>query len=516
MNGAVLVGAIRPPPAKIQGDLSLDLRDYLRIVRRSWISITALTALGLLLGGASSVLTPPTYTSNTQLFVAIQSSGSISELQQGNTFSQARVQSYVRTVTTPVVLQPVIDSLGLQESPVELASRVQASTDLNTVIINISVDDGSPVQAAATAQAVANSLIKAVDTLEKPRVGDTSPVSLSVITPASAPMAPSAPNTRLNLALGLFIGIASGLGLAVARNIFDTRIRVEADVRRVTDAALLGGIAFDQEATDRPLLTQSSDQSPRAESFRQIRTNLQFANVAGRARTILLTSSLPGEGKSTTATNLAISLAQAGQTVCLIDADLRRPMVSEYLGLERNAGLTTALVGDAHVDDLLQAWGDHNLFVLTSGQIPPNPSELLGSGAMSSLLKGLEAAFDVVVIDAPPLLPVTDAAVLSQHVGGVVLVVGAQKAREQDLGKALQALEMVNANLLGIVVNRLPSKGPDAYAYSYYRREDEPLKPRNEKAAAETIRPHSERVDEFDALLAPAPHRPAQAFRPRS
>nr|WP_159827641.1 polysaccharide biosynthesis tyrosine autokinase [Arthrobacter sp. 9AX] len=494
----------------------MDLRDYLRIVRRSWISITALTALGLLLGGAASVLTPPTYTSHTQLFVAIQSSGSISELQQGNTFSQARVQSYVRTVTTPVVLQPVIDSLGLQESPVELAGRVQASTDLNTVIINISVDDGSPVQAAATAQAVANSLIKAVDTLEKPRVGDASPVSLSVITPASAPVAPSAPNTRLNLALGLFIGIASGLGLAVARNIFDTRIRVEADVRRVTDAALLGGIAFDQEATDRPLLTQSSDQSPRAESFRQIRTNLQFANVAGRARTILLTSSLPGEGKSTTATNLAISLAQAGQTVCLIDADLRRPMVSEYLGLERNAGLTTALVGDAHVDDLLQAWGDHNLFVLTSGQIPPNPSELLGSGAMSSLLKGLEAAFDVVVIDAPPLLPVTDAAVLSQHVGGVVLVVGAQKAREQDLGKALQALEMVNANLLGIVVNRLPSRGPDAYAYSYYRREDEPPKPRNEKAAAETIRPRSERVDEFDELLAPAPHRPAQAFRPRS
>lgn len=508
-------GAARPPPAKIQGDLSLDLRDYLRIIRRSWISITALTALGLLIGGLSSVLTQPTYTANTQLFVAIQSSGSVSELQQGNTFSQARVQSYVRTVTTPVVLQPVIESLGLQESAAQLAGRVQASTDLNTVIINISVEDGSPVQAAATAQAVANSLIKAVDSLEKPKTGGTSPVSLSIITPAAAPVGPSAPNTRLNLALGLFVGIASGLGLAVARNTFDTRIRVEADIRRVTDTPLLGGIAFDPEATKSPLLTQSSDQSPRAESFRQIRTNLQFANIAGRAKSILLTSSLPGEGKSTTATNLAISLARAGKNVCLIDADLRRPMVSEYLGLERNAGLTTALVGEADINDLLQPWGDHNLFVLTSGQIPPNPSELLGSLEMSQLVKELELAFDVVIIDAPPLLPVTDAAVLSQHVGGVVVVVGAQKAREQDLDKALKALEMVDARLLGVVVNRLPSKGPDAYAYSYYRHENEHPQPPNTKKQLNDD-PRGRSIEEFDELLAPAPQRPAQSLRPRA
>ncbi|MGM9473807.1 polysaccharide biosynthesis tyrosine autokinase [Pseudarthrobacter sp. YS3] len=502
-------------PGKNTGGPKLDLRDYLRIIRRSWISITALTALGLLTGGLSSVLTQPTYTANTQLFVAIQSSGTVSELQQGNTFSQARVQSYVRTVTAPVVLQPVIDSLGLQETAGQLAGRVQASTDLNTVIINISVDDDSPVQAAATAQAVANSLIKAVDTLERPRTGDTSPVSLSIITPAAAPATPSAPNTRLNLALGLFVGIALGLGLAVARNTFDTRIRVEADVRRVTDAPLLGGIAFDPDATERPLLSQSTDQSPRAESFRQIRTNLQFANIAGRAKTLLLTSSLPGEGKSTTATNLAISLAQAGKNVCLIDADLRRPMVGEYLGLERNAGLTTALVGDAHINDLLQQWGEDNLYVLTSGRIPPNPSELLGSLEMSQLLQELEKAFDVVIIDAPPLLPVTDAAVLSQHVGGVVLIVGAQKAREQDLDKALQGLEMVNANLLGIVVNRLPSKGPDAYAYSYYRHEDDHRQPQYAKSPTKSdFRDQS--VDEFDELLAPAPRRPAQTLRPRA
>lgn len=450
----------------------MDLRDYGRILRRNWILILALTMSGLLVGGASALLVKPTYTSEAKLFVAIQGSGSVSELQQGNTFSQARVQSYVKTVTSPIVLQPAIDALGLEIDANELAGRVKASTELNTVLINVSASDGSPVQAAAIAQAVANSLVQAVDTLERPKAGGTSPVSLSIISPAEAPTSPSAPNTRLNILFGLIAGLALGIGAAILRGTLDSRIRGETDLRRVSDSPLLGGIAFDADATRKPLLTQTPAQSPRAESFRQLRTNLQFANVAGRAKTVLVTSSLPSEGKSTTATNLAIALAQAGQAVCLIDADLRRPTVNEYLGLDRNAGLTTALIGEADVNDLLQPWGEDNLFVLSSGQIPPNPSELLGSEEMKALVVRLEHAFDTVVIDAPPLLPVTDAAVLAQHVGGVVMVVAAQQTKSQDLQKSLVALELVQANLLGIVLNRLPIKGPDAYAYSYYNRKD--------------------------------------------
>lgn len=457
----------------------MDLRDFFRILRRSWILIVASTLAGIFAGGAASVLSAPTYTADTQLFVAIQSSGSVQELQQGNTFSQARVQSYVKTVDSPIVLQPAIDALGLSLTVEELANRVTATTDLNTVLINIEVKDGSPVQAAAIAQAVANSMIKAVDSLEKPKSGGTSPVNLSVIKPAVAPLAPSSPNTRMNLLIAAFAGIALGAAIAVLRSNLDSRIRGEADLRRVTDAPVLGGISFDQDATKKPLLTQAGHQSPRAESFRQLRTNLQFANVSRRAKTVLVTSSLPGEGKSTTATNLAIALAQAGQTVCLIDADLRRPMVSEYLGLDRSAGLTTALVGAADVNDLLQPWGDGSLFVLASGQIPPNPSELLGSEEMEHLLLRLEQAFDTVVIDAPPLLPVTDAAVLAQHVGGVVLVVGTQTAKSHDVERALKALDLVAAKLLGIVLNRLPAKGPDAYAYGYYAADHKSTQPKS-------------------------------------
>ncbi|MEW1949033.1 polysaccharide biosynthesis tyrosine autokinase [Pseudarthrobacter sp902506025] len=446
----------------------MDIRDYLRILHRNWILIAALTLSGVVVAGGASMLMKPTYMATTQLFVAAQTSGSLAELQQGNTFSQARVQSYVRTVTTPIVLQPAIDQLGLDVRPDELAARIKATSDVNTVIINISVTDSSSVRAAATAEAVADSLIRVVDVLEKPKSGGPTAVSLSVIEPAQAPMTPSTPNTRVNLLMGLILGLVIGVTSAVLRTMLDSKVRGEDDLKQVTDAPLLGGIAFDPDAARKPLLTQGTPQSSRAETFRQLRTNLHFANVAGHAKTVLLTSSLPGEGKTTTATNLAISLAQAGQTVCLVDADLRRPMVGDYLGLDRSAGLTTALIGQAHVTDLLQHWGDDNLFVLTSGTVPPNPSELLGSDAMKDLLEELEREFDTVIVDTPPLLPVTDAAVLAQHAGGVVLVVGSQKLRNQDLAKSLKSLELVGANLLGIVLNQLPSKGPDAYAYTYY------------------------------------------------
>ena len=510
--------ALYPPAIDNRGTPVLDLRDYLRILRRSWIFISAVTLMGLLVGGAASALASPTYTAETQLFVAIQSSGSVQELQQGNTFSQARVQSYVKTVDSPVVLQPVIDSLGLDLTSEKLAQKVTATSETNTVLINIAVADTSAVRAAAIAQAVADSMIKAVDSLEKPKTGGSSPVNLSVIKPAVAPLTPSAPNTKINLLLGLVVGLGLGAAGAVLRTNFDTRIRGESDLRQVTGAPLLGGISFDQDATKKPLLTQASPQSPRAESFRQLRTNLQFANVTGHAKTVLVTSSLPGEGKSTTATNLAIALAQAGKTVCLIDADLRRPMVNEYLGLERGAGLTTVLVGAADINDMLQKWGEESLYVLTAGQIPPNPSELLGSHDMKQLIAGLEEVFDSVVIDAPPLLPVTDAAVLAQHVGGVVVVVGSQTVRRQDLDKSLSALELVGANVLGVVLNRVPLKGPDAYSYSYYSHDESETSstrrskgPKTQNHGKQTkgvsvVPPTDEAVNPSDEL------RPAKAF----
>lgn len=481
----------------------MEITSYLKLLRRNWLLIVVSTLVGLLLAGVAVMLTTPTYTARTQLFVATQNSGSVLELQQGNTFSQARVASYVETVKTPMVLQPVIDSLGLDMSPSTLASKVSANVEGSTVLLNISATDSSPVRSAAIAEGVANSLISAVNRLESPSKDGTSPVRLSIVTPASAPSAPASPNTSLFLAAGLLIGAAIGVGSAMVRSAIDTRVLGEMDLRRITDVSLLGGIAYESGAGKKPLLTQVQSQSPRAESFRQIRTNLQFAQVGHNSRSVLVTSSLPGEGKSTTAVNMAISLAQAGHRVALVDADLRRPMVGDYLGLDRSVGLTTYLVGQSNLEDLLQPWGTDDLDVLASGQIPPNPSELLGSASMSGLIEALEERYDVVVIDAPPLLPVTDAAVLAQRVGGVVLVVGSQLVKSTDLQKSLSALEMVEADLLGVILNRLPAKDPHAYTYSYYSKTGsatpETTHVARESSGGRTRKDRSS--DEFDKII---------------
>lgn len=492
----------------------LELTDYMRMLRRHWTLILSLTLLGAVVSGLFSLSLAPTYTSHTKVFAAAQSSGSVAELQQGNSFTQARVASYAETAVTPLVLQPVIDSLGLEASPAELAGRVEAKADLNTVLITITVQDPSPVQAAAIAQATAENLITAVEQIETTTSQGESPVNLTIVTPATAPAEPSSPNTRLNVLLGILFGFLCGIGAALLRSTLDTRVRSEQDLRRFSDVALLGGVAFENDAAKKPLLTQAPTQSPRAEAFRQIRTNLQFAQIGHATKAILITSSAPGEGKTTSAVNLAIAMAQSGQSVVLVDGDLRRPRVSDYLGLERNAGLTTALIGRADIDELLQPWGEDELYVLTSGQIPPNPSELLGSEAMKRLVNSLESRFDAVIIDAPPLLPVTDAAVLSQQVGGVVLVIGSSKVKTADVQKSLAALDLVDADILGVVMNLLPNKGPDAYAYTQYAYDAPEL--RSDRGKSKNGSPSSalRPAESFDDLLKMGSSRAARRARP--
>jgi capsular exopolysaccharide synthesis family protein len=178
---------------------------------------------------------------------------------------------------------------------------------------------------------------------------------------------------------------------------------------------------------------------------------------------------MPSEGKSSTSVNLAITLAEAGMRVLLIDGDLRRPKVAEYMGIEGAVGLTDHLIGRANLDDVVQPWGDGNLAILPAGQVPPNPSELLSSKAMINLLKKLDKSYDTVIIDAPPLLPVTDAAILSKLVsGGAMLVVGSGKISKHQLEAAIRSLDTAGGRLVGVIMNFLPSKGVDAYGYYGY------------------------------------------------
>jgi polysaccharide biosynthesis transport protein len=446
----------------------VELRDYIRVLRKRWLIVTLLTAACVAGATIATTLITPQYEAKTQLFVSTQASDDASQLLQGSSFSQQRVKSYADIVTSPRVLQPVIDDLGLTMSPRRLAESVSAEAPLDTVLINVSVRDTSAPQAQQIADAISKQFIDVVQELEKPQGDRATPIKVSVVQPAELPQAPVTPNKKLNLALGLLVGLALGVGVGVLRETLDTSVKGETDVKAVTDAPVLGGIAFDPDAVKRPLIVQNDPHSPRAEAFRQLRTNLQFVDVANHPKSIVITSSVPGEGKSTSTANLAITLAAAGSTVALIEGDLRRPRVAEYMGVEGAVGVTNVLIGQATLDDVLQPWGNGRLQVLACGPVPPNPSELLGSQPMDDLLRELEKRFDYVIIDSPPLLPVTDAAVVSRLAGGTVVVAGSGRVNREQLKRSLEILAAVDVRLLGVLMNMLPTKGPDSYSYYSY------------------------------------------------
>lgn len=444
----------------------MELNDYIRILRKNWLVILVLGVVGL---GAATVFTltrTPAYESESTIFVSTQGGSTTAELQQGSNFTQARINTYVGLVNTPAVLDPVIRQLGLATSADILSKDVKASAGLNSTLINISVTSSDSGAASTIANAVAESLSTVVPQLEPAVDGGASPVRLTRVTDAQPALSPSSPNIGLNLALGLLAGLAIGIGVSALRSALDNRVRTPRDAEQITHAPAIGAIAYDTKARERPLIVHADPLSPRAESFRALRTNLQFLDMGGRS-SFVVTSSIPSEGKSTTTINLAIALADAGKRVALLDTDLRKPKVAEYLSIEGGAGLTDVLIGRAKVNEVMLPWGGRSLYVLPAGKIPPNPSELLGSQQMTVLLEMLERDFDVVLCDAPPLLPVTDAAILARATSGALMVASAGKVTKHQLTGATEALNTVGAKLAGFILSMVPTRGPDSY-YSGY------------------------------------------------
>jgi non-specific protein-tyrosine kinase len=276
--------------------------------------------------------------------------------------------------------------------------------------------------------------------------------------------------------LAAILGAMIAVGAAYVIEYLDDTIKTPDDVTRVSGLPTLGAIAKLKEgAGDRQLVASVESKAPESEAYRTLRTNIQFSSVDRPARTLLITSSGPSEGKSTTTANLATVMAQTGQRVIAVDADLRRPVLHRVFGVPNNTGLTTALLaGDGmSLEGQLRPTKVENLLVLTSGPIPPNPSEMLGSHRMASLIESLTQLADVVIFDSPPVLAVTDAAVLGRQVDGVVLVVDARRTRELVLARAVSDLQNTGANVLGIVLNRLDSRSGGYYYYYYYYYSDE-------------------------------------------
>jgi len=456
----------------------MDLKDFLRLAERNRILIAVSTIVGILLSIVLTFLATPQYTAEGQLFVSTPSQAlDLSALVQGSSFSEQRVKSYAQIINGPDTLNPVIEELGLSVTADELGKSVKASAPLDSVLINFSVTDPSPQLAADLVDAIGKQFSMTVASLESGKEKATDAIKVTMVKSAVIPEHPTSPKKALNLLLGLILGLGAGLGLSLLRQSFDNTVKNEDDFG---DTQLLAAILFDELAAEKPLITQISRYAARTESMRQLRTNLQFGDKENRPQVIGFTSALPGEGKTSICINLGISMAAAGASVLVIEADMRRPKIYRYLGKEdKSAGLADLLDESKNIqsnNSFITPFPEvKKLSILNSGDIPADPSELLQSDRLEEIIATCRKKFDFILIDTPPILPVSDAAIISRVCDGMVVVTHAGQTRRNQFMGVIDALKQVQGNILGVVINMIPM-GPESadygyrYASSYYGR----------------------------------------------
>ena len=456
--------SLRHPQAK--QDRSVGLRDYLDIVVKQWVLVVAAMVCGMLLGLAVAMLATPRYEATSTLYVSVRSAdaGSVEGLMNGANFLQASMTSYADVATTTLVLDDVAEELELDMSAGQLANALEVRVPNESVLLKITATHTQPELARDIANTTADVLTTVVeDEIGASSDGQTGPVQVRTVDSAPLPVEPTNPSGFVTGMFGGVIGLIAGVSLAVMRHFADTRMHSTKELEHITGLPILGRIPEDDHIAQRPLIVHDDPHTPRAEAYRIVRTNLQFLRIGDGPKTILVSSAIPGEGKTHMAANLGIVLAESGARVTLVDADFRKPRLADVMGIEGAAGLSDVLVGRAELADVLQPWGFHQLWVLPAGQRPPNPSELLGSRAMEHLVADLKAETDYLIIDSPPILPVTDAAVVSPLTSGTLLVASLGHTRKSDLEQAISQLNAVGDYPLGVIANRVPVKVNGVY-----------------------------------------------------
>jgi capsular exopolysaccharide synthesis family protein len=468
------------------------LRAYLRVLRERWklvaLFVVAATALAVLV----TVITPKQYQATAQVLVS--ANGSVDPLAQAQAaaFVQTQVQTYASVIGSPEVLHAVQRDLDLSMSDQTLKDKLSATAPTAQSIIEVHVKDASASQAAAMANSAARAFITAVEGYATSSGASTPSVHLFLTDPATAPSSPISPKPLLNITLGVFLGLLVGAALAVARDILDNRIKDADTLAKVAESPAMGIVVEDPKAQRHAIATRAGTRSIRAENYRQLRANLQFANVDQHPRVIAVTSSIPSEGKTTVALNLASTLAEAGFSVCLVDADLRRPSVAKVLGLVSPVGLTSVLIHQIELSEALQNAGS-SFYVLSSGPTPPNPSEVLASSYVRDVIRSLLDKVDYVVVDTAPLLPVADGSEVAALADGTLLVARHAVTTDAQIKRSVHTLARVDAKLLGVVLNRVPTKRKSEYGYTYYRTESEaPTHSRRTRATSSHKVPEAE------------------------
>lgn len=484
----------------------MELRDYLRGLRRHWLAVVLMTAVGVLTAFAWASLQTPVYESTANGLVQSKATASQGGAIYGDSYANSKVPTFLEMATWKIVAQTAAKELNLNESPDQLASRVTVINPSGTSILKFTAQANSPQAAAALAQAWIDALGKTIDTVDGTGTAGSSPISIYSAAAATVSSAPIFPDKRTALLVGGVLGLGVGIAFALVRTASDRRIRPADDVQTRIGIPVVGTIpASTALSVDHRLLDPSrtgekgGGGSALAEALRSLRTNLRFMDVDNPPRTIVVTSPLPADGKSTIACNLAVTLAASGESVVLVDGDMRRPTVAKTMGLPTDAGLSDVLAGRVDLADVLQRTGTENLKVLAAGSIPPNPSELLGSARMRQVLDDL-AADAIVIIDAPPVLPVTDGSVLTHQADGALMAISVGKTTYDIVDKAIDTLHKAHGRVLGLVLNKAPLKGMDAPSYSHAYRE-------GYLATAQPIAPGSAElpVSAFTAAVEPSP-----------
>ena len=311
-----------------------------------------------------------------------------------------------------------------------------------------------------------------------------------IVDEAIAPSSPIKPNKPLYIVIGFIAGLVLGVIMAFIFAFFDSSIKTIEEVEKF-NIPFLGAIPtinlaeiekkmgktskdlneFERHKIESRLITHFSPKSPISEAYRAIRTNIQFSKVDNPPKVILVSSSIPKEGKSTTASNLAVTISQSGDRVLLIDADMRRPVVHKNFNLLREIGISDYLIKNTPLEDIVKRTDIENLSIITCGTIPPNPSELLGSKKMEKFIAEVREKFDFVIFDTPPIITVTDATVLSRKVDGTIVVVSSGKVGKAEVGRSVGLIQSVESNLIGLILNNMDIKklyGNYYYYYHYY------------------------------------------------
>nr|NLI50364.1 polysaccharide biosynthesis tyrosine autokinase [Propionibacterium sp.] len=444
----------------------MTLQDLWRLIKHNVLVLVAATFIGVLLAAGYSLTQPRLYAATSTGYV-VATPAAASGAAPGTDPAVQKANTYIPIVQSRGVAERIAKELQLSESSSSIGASLSAWVVPDSLLLKITAVSTSPERARAVADAAIRATSAEAARLDTMALDGTSSgnseIGLVLIEAAVTPSTPVSPDWRRNLLAGLGGGLLVGLAIGFVRRALDNRVRHSDEVESLTGAGVLGVIPITSSLAGK---AGDGDLGIASEALRQLRTNLRFVNVDQPPRSIVVTSANPGEGKSTVSSALARLLAESGQPTILVDADLRRPAQAKLFERDGLVGLTQVLAGDLPAASALEESGTDGLQLLLAGRIPPNPSELVGSQRMHRLIEELSQEHTV-IIDAPPLLPVTDAGLLTAASDGAILVLKVGKTYKEQVALAVRMLGRVGGKMLGSVMNMAPERGLGSVIYGY-------------------------------------------------